>query len=607
MSSLLGDESARTPPFPSPSPVAPSPPARIAQARAGLSRRARWSRHGAVLLGFVVLATLTFWQVLPSLSHRYIGVGGDAFQTMAFMAWVSHAFVHHQFLLRSHVFNAPVGINMMWNACLMGIAIIATPLIYAAGTVVTYNVVMIVGIALSAWCAYVAAWRMTSSRVGSIVAGVIYGFGPYMMGQSMGHLTHSFMLFPPVVAYLVYRLFEGSWSWQRCGILIGIATAAQVYVGEEIAATTAIVIIVCCGVCALMCARHVDREQVNRVFAAGVTSLVVGGVLSAPGVIWQFFGPGKLNTPPQPVNVGSLFQVLFPNTDQMIAPHVFSLLPVINVSNLAEADMYLGVPLVALLFIALACGVYDLRARSTAACALVISFLCLGIGWGLLAGLPVVGDILPNRLAADADLLAGLAVAVVVSLTHDRKPRVALGIAACCAFVALMPTLPRPVTLIEVPLSLPPQIAAAIPTGTTVVFAPDAGTFEPLDMLYLANDHFDFRMVGGYAYAPTPPADSAQAQLANYTSNIGFNITAQQAASMAALHNADILSLMHQLNVTTVIDPPNAAISGVPVPLGVVNEYSYHHGVAAAFYTAVLGPPQISANGFLLWKVPPPA
>src|SRR5437879_13891328 len=54
------------------------------------------------------------------------------------------------------------------------------------GPVVAYNLAISASLALSAWCAFLLCSRLVRSRVAGAIAGLIYGFSPFMVGHSLG-------------------------------------------------------------------------------------------------------------------------------------------------------------------------------------------------------------------------------------------------------------------------------------------------------------------------------------------------------------------------------------------------------------------------------------
>src|SRR4029077_8904297 len=114
------------------------------------------------------------------------------------------------------------------------------PVTRAFGSLVSYNVLMLLAPALAAWAAYLVCPRLTHAFWPSLLGGYLFGFSTYMVGQMDSHVN-LVLIFPvPLVLYLVIRRLEGpigivaflAWSFVTLLGLFSIST--------ELFATTAL-------------------------------------------------------------------------------------------------------------------------------------------------------------------------------------------------------------------------------------------------------------------------------------------------------------------------------------------------------------------------------
>jgi len=159
---------------------------------------------GTALLGYAVLAFALFTNVWTSPATRWIGLDGDPDSTIWSLQWTTYALVHWLDPFVTNYIFYPTGTNVLWanadSPTALGWA--ATPITLLAGPIVTYNLLQTLALALSAWCAFIAIRRYVRLVPAALVGGLVYGFGPYMMGQAYGHLALTFCVVPPLLLIL---------------------------------------------------------------------------------------------------------------------------------------------------------------------------------------------------------------------------------------------------------------------------------------------------------------------------------------------------------------------------------------------------------------------
>jgi hypothetical protein len=126
-------------------------------------------------------------------------------------------------------------------------------------------------------------------------------------------------------------------------------------------------------------------------------------------------------------------------------------------------------------------------------------------GWAALALLPVVRNILPNRLMLYVFLFAAIVLAAFVAEVARAAPRLRLlgALTVALALIPLAPILPFPVSEIRTPAYFTAG-ASNLPAGSTALVAPYARGGAADAMLWQAQAGMRFRMPEGYAFVPGP-------------------------------------------------------------------------------------------------------
>ena len=466
--------------------------------------------------------------------------------TLWFMRWVAFALCHGYNPLLSDYIDYPGGVNLMWNGLFPLSAILLSPVTLSLGPVVARNLLMTLALGASSFTAFLACSRYVAHRGGAFLGGLLYGFSPYMLAHSLGHLHLTIAFIPPLLLLALddaIRRQRRSWVWTGC--LVGVLMALQLWTGEEMLATEGLVAVLAIAiVIALHPARVREKAPyaLRALAAAGLTALVLGAFPLAV----QFLGPQRVSGTLQPLNVyaSDLLNFVLPTRMQAFTPA-----PALQVTdqltgNLTEWDAYLGIPLIALLVGAVVSGWKTSALMRT--CALVgfaVAILSMGItvhvggtmtalpvpmlalalprlrhgvpgrtilftitaGWAALALAPVLHDILPNRLMLYVFLFAGIVLAWFVGEMARAAPRVRLlgGLAVALALAPLAPSLPFPVLEIRTPAYFTAE-ATSLPAGSTALVAPYARGGSADAMLWQAEAGMRFRMPEGYAFVPGP-------------------------------------------------------------------------------------------------------
>lgn len=517
------------------------------RARTG-GHAATWLVLGCYLLGAVVL-TWHLWadpagraQIVPGR-----GVSHDIDLFAWFLRYEATALSHGRLPdLVTTALNAPQGVNLMWNTSFLLPGVVFAPLTLAIGPQATLTVLLALGFAGSAATMFWVLRRWGASLAAAALGGAVFGFSPALRIAAVGHYHLQFAVLLPLIIDALLRLVTGRGRPVRTGAWLGLLTAAQLFIAEEMVALTVVAGVVIVVVLAASRPRAVPglvRGTVTGLAAAAGVLLVTAGYplwVQFHGPLAEHGSPWKLghfrNRPGDFVNGPSGVLLHSQATVAYLSQHAV---------RMVEYFAYLGWPMLVVLLLAAVCFWRDLRVRALAVTFVVLELFSLGsrtvvvgglhipataMPWHYLQGLPLLSQSLPNRFSLLADGAAAVILAFSLDLAWGRATGRAVpaaggpaaetpapapvwrkAAAAALIALALVPIIP-----------LPLQTAAvtATPAGWQQVFArlrlaSDARVLVvPLQpatvMRWQADTGVPGSVIGGYCIAPTPGTGKAE-------------------------------------------------------------------------------------------------
>jgi hypothetical protein len=558
-----------------------------------------------VLVFFLALAFL-FFSLGWLTSDAWIGGRGDEILESWYMGWIPWAITHGHNPLISTYMDYPAGLNTMWNTSVPVLSLVGAPVLWLFGPRIEYHMWLTLGVALSAYFAYLFAQRRIR-LVPAVVAGLIYGFSPFVLAQSAGHLHESFAVTPPLFLMLFDDLLvRRTRSPRRSGLYLGALGATQLLIGEEVLATLLIVTTIALIVLAIL-ARDRIRDGLRRLLAAASMAVPVGLLLTAYPLYIQFAGPQSIRGVIQPPNiyVTDLLNLFVPNSEYF-TPHRAAQIAAHWTGNSTEQSTYLSVP--GLMMVGGVVVALWRRRIAVFFAVMMAAVLLLSLGphlhidgkdtgialpWQVIDHVPVLQNILPARFALYLFLFAGLIVAHGVDATINVKGRRVVSTAAwaftAVTLAALLPVMPAPVKLHQVPSFFTSNDIRLIPSGSIVLVAPwSDGTFteatgtNTAPMVWQNVSQFRYGMPSGYAIAVLPPATNDFDAIMNAIWLHGYVANGSDPSLRAA-----ILDRLRNWRVAAVVVGPMT-----------------HRADMVAFFTAILGRPGRDVGGVTIWTKP---
>jgi hypothetical protein len=495
-------------------------------------RAALWLVLGCYLLGAVAV-TIQLW-VDPA-GRAQVGDPNDVDLFAWFMRYSASAVEHgHLPALISTAMNAPIGVNMMWNTSFLLPGVVLSPVTLLFGPQVSLTLVLTLGFAGSAASLFWVLRRWGASVGAAALAGAVYGFSPALVVSGTGHYHLQFAVLPPLIIDMALRIVTGRAHRYRTGIWLGLACAAQVFIGEELLVDTVVatvILVVLVAICRPRAVPERIRGSVPGLAIAAVVFLVLDGY-----ALWeQFKGPFAEHSTLQGSDVGNLAWFVVPSNSVLFHTHGSEAEALKILTLPAEYVSYIGWPLIVVVVVAAIAFWRDLRVRIAALAWLILELCALGGGsphvfgfrwpgrllpYHWIEGLPGLAQVLPWRfsLLADGAAAVVLAIALDLALAAARRPegqertwlRPAFVTVAVLAVLPLVPTPYQVTGLAKVPagwqatftdLNLPqnaPVLALPFPYGhQTDVMRWQADTGQPT------------AMIGGYYLGPNSKGQAA--------------------------------------------------------------------------------------------------
>jgi len=582
----------------------------------------RWTAHvlaGALYLALALVLWSGVWLHHPT-STSTCGCG-DTSLLQWFMSWPAYALRHGDALFFSTRAAHPYGINLPANTSFLAISVPLAPVTWAFGPVASLNVAATLAPVATALSARALLLRWTTWQPAAFLAGLFYGFSPFVIENlTLQHVEFATLVAPPLMFLcldeLLVRQRGRAWPW---GLALGGLCTLQFFLSSELlvvcalAAGLGVAVLVVAG---LVRDRRAVAVRVRHAVAGLATAAGTAVVLLAYPAWYAVAGPRPLPTTvyPDVQYFGSAWRTLLLPADA----HDRGPNAVLETYGYFGSHPlllgYLGLGMVAVLVVGLAWFHRDARLWFCAVLLVALESLSLGAAyppWRLFDHLPVVSNVVPDRIAGVADLFAAVMFGVILDRARAwgpdpagrRTPRPGAVVAWGLVAVALLPLiLGYRLPFTTRPVDVPPwftTVGARLPTDAVVLTYPYASSGLRAPMTWQATTGLRWSLVGGGGVIPDPPAHPTARQrvLARVNEDLlnlsdGFApLPTGRPAESARLRLA-----LHDWGVTEVVIPSErtwpASLRGRSVP------------VAVASMAAALGTEPRFQSDAWVWDVP---
>jgi len=208
-------------------------------APSGGPRWPRLRRELLIILFLTAFAIAVTWPLVTKMTSEIVGGTGDSHLFYWNYWWFNHAL----FELKQDPFFCPIqlypyGADLAFHTLCPFNCLLALPFQRLFGIPFAYNLVILFSLIAAAYTAYRLAFDLTTDRVASVAAGIMFGFSPYMLMRATGHINLVGAWPLPLVAMFSMRAFKT--ARYRWAALAGLFGGLQLWISMYYALFSAI-------------------------------------------------------------------------------------------------------------------------------------------------------------------------------------------------------------------------------------------------------------------------------------------------------------------------------------------------------------------------------
>ncbi len=204
-----------------------------------MSDRRRAASAAVALLGLVVLHT---WPLATSPGVLSRNDNGDCQLNEWIVAWIAHQLPRHPArLFDANIFH-PEPRTLAFSEPLLVPALLGAPLRWlGASPVLTYNLLLMLGLWLTGLAGCYVGWRFTGDALAGFLGGCLLAFNPQTLTR-LPHLQAQYALFLPLALLALHRLATG--GRRRDALALGASVALATLTSGYWAALAAVALAV---------------------------------------------------------------------------------------------------------------------------------------------------------------------------------------------------------------------------------------------------------------------------------------------------------------------------------------------------------------------------
>ncbi len=399
-------------------------PALAIPSMSDLAKNAR-ANYGmwVIFIFYLILSYLLFaFSIGFNLTKGYIGPDSrDQVQFIWTLYWWPYAIGHHINPFFSTFIWHPYGTDLsIAPASVPGASLIALPITLIFGPVASYNFLIIVGNAVSAFFTCLIIKYLTKSYKAGVIAGLLYGFSTFQFVQVVHlHIVLTFLI--PLIGYLFLLFWEKKIHSIAFILLVGLCLTLQYLFAIEVFVTLTLFICISFIIFMLVYPEHFKKWINFSIYLSGayITCIVMLSPFIYTAVIngipTTAFN-SEISYSIDPLNF------IIPTTATYIGGHSFAQLSNTFFGNIYENSAYLGIPALGIIIIYSVKYWHEKMTRVLFF--ILLCFMILSVGPKLhiagyptltlpeyfLSKLPVINQLLPARLTVYVFFVASLII-----------------------------------------------------------------------------------------------------------------------------------------------------------------------------------------------------
>ena len=366
------------------------------------------------------------------LIHGFFCAGPDPEFYIWFINWWPFALSHGLNPFVTTYAWSTSGVNLAWFTSMPSISLLFAPLTYIMGAQATFNIIAILSPALAATACYSLVYYLTRKVAGSILAGYIFGFSSYELGQLLGHTQLYFIAAIPLAILLVILRIDKKIKRWPFIIALAILESFEFQASLEIFATAALLAVISLITFYLAAPKEAKTAIMSSSIDIGL-SLIPFIIITSP---YMYYLLASIRSLPQQMASGTVYSAdilnfIIPTPLTRIGRTVFSNIASRYTGNYAEEGAYLGAPLLFIIYHFTISRWNEKYTISLFALFLMIAIFSLGdflhvngvithipMPWWIVSHfLPLMNSALPLRLSVYTSLIS----AVIVGWNYKIK------------------------------------------------------------------------------------------------------------------------------------------------------------------------------------------
>lgn len=233
---------------------------------------------------FLVLAIVQTWPLALHMTDRAIGWPGDAYVMWWNLTWVKDSLIGLSNPFQTDVLYYPQGQDLYLHTLIPLDGLATAPLLLITDNVLfSWNVVMLVFLALSGTGGYALSYHVTKDRWASLFGGFVFAFSPHVMMQLHGHLNIATTWPIPFFILALVRSFEE--RRRRDVIIAGLLAAVLTWNWLEFAIDVALFSVLLFAFWSALALRAGRRSEILPMVRRLLPGVAIWLVLSLPLIV----------------------------------------------------------------------------------------------------------------------------------------------------------------------------------------------------------------------------------------------------------------------------------------------------------------------------------
>lgn len=192
----------------------------------------RWTRDLIPLLSYILCSLLFTYPLVLRLSTHVPGEAtGDIPVYIWNLWWVRESLLAGISPLSSDFIFAPQSVSLAFHPLVFVKAFLALPLLSLVSAWTAYNLLVLFTFSAAGYAMHLLARQLTGSAPAAWIAGLVYGFSPFMLARGQGHLNYLSSEWMPLYILCLLRLLAtGRRRWAvGAGIFLLLTAYCEYY------------------------------------------------------------------------------------------------------------------------------------------------------------------------------------------------------------------------------------------------------------------------------------------------------------------------------------------------------------------------------------------